>query len=216
MAAAARGGVTVRTRAVPRLVTVGGQRVRTAGAKSAQAGPEPVMSAPSGGGGPLSAEQVESFLRRGFIGIAECMAGPGELERMNESYDSLFGEHMDGGHNGLVQTSVSNAPLEWVFGPQLHAKISAITLQLLAASLFEAGRPGVGTFSDGVSCGAICKPAHTGGRTELHQVDFIPLSLLPRRGHSKPNSHTPAALTTPAGGRMRVTMTKTLTTLPAG
>ena len=36
-------------------------------------------------GGPLSEEQVAEFLEQGFIGVAECMAAPGELERMNES-----------------------------------------------------------------------------------------------------------------------------------
>ena len=77
---------------------------------------------------------------------------------------------MDGGHDGLVQTSVTNAPIPWVFGQQLHSRISAIALQLLDAALVADGKAELGgTFSDGVSCGAICKPAHTGGRTELHQ-----------------------------------------------
>ena len=76
---------------------------------------------------------------------------------------------MYGGHDGLVQTSVSNAPVPWVFGPQLHSRISEIALQLLDATLELAGRPVGGKFSDGVACGAICKPAYTGGRTELHQ-----------------------------------------------
>eukprot|EP01052_Picozoa_sp_SAG31_P030101 SAG31_NODE_3059_length_4678_cov_1.833657_2_plen_54_part_00 len=35
--------------------------------------------------GPLSEEQVARFLSEGFIGIPECMAAPGELERMNDS-----------------------------------------------------------------------------------------------------------------------------------
>lgn len=82
---------------------------------------------------------------------------------------------MDGsatGHVGLVQTSISNAPRPWTFGETLYENISAIALQLLRAARRASGEieePEGTRFSDPSAVGAICKPAHTGKVTELHQ-----------------------------------------------
>ena len=71
---------------------------------------------------------------------------------------------------GLVQTSISNSELPWTFGPTLYRNVGAIALQLLRAARIAAGEPLDGiSFSEPEKVGAICKPAHTGAVTALHQ-----------------------------------------------
>jgi hypothetical protein len=124
----------------------------------------------------LTAEAVANFLDTGYLGVDRCLAGgDGELALLNETFDHLCGDQIDGstGHTGLVQ--VPNAGDAWpkdFEASQLYTSVKAIALQLLAAARAAATIPGPeseAAFTPAANVGAIAKPARRGEVTPLHQ-----------------------------------------------